>query len=174
MVAVAAALGTGCSPQGGDATEKKIDALLSQMTLEEKIGQMNQLQGLGCNSDMIAAIKAGNVGSLLNEINPDTINALQRVAVEESRLGIPLIFARDVVHGFKTIMPIPLGQAATWNTDLVEECARVAAYEATATGIRWTFAPMIDVSRDGRWGRIAESCGEDTYMNGAMGAASVF
>lgn len=174
MVAVAAALGTGCSPQGGDATEKKIDALLSQMTLEEKIGQMNQLQGLGCNSDMIAAIKAGNVGSLLNEINPDTINALQRVAVEESRLGIPLIFARDVVHGFKTIMPIPLGQAATWNTDLVEECARVAAYEATATGIRWTFAPMIDVSRDGRWGRIAESFGEDTYMNGAMGAASVY
>ena len=127
MVAVAAALGTGCSPQGGDATEKKIDALLSQMTLEEKIGQMNQLQGLGCNSDMIAAIKAGNVGSLLNEINPDTINALQRVAVEESRLGIPLIFARDVVHGFKTIMPIPLGQAATGSPDLVEECARVAA-----------------------------------------------
>lgn len=173
LVAVAATLGAGCTQQESDTTEKKIDALLSQMTLEEKIGQMNQLQGLGCNSDMIAAIKAGRVGSLLNEINPDTINELQRVAVEESRLGIPLIFARDVVHGFKTIMPIPLGQAASWNAELVEECARVAAYEATSTGIRWTFAPMIDVSRDGRWGRIAESFGEDTYMNGAMGAASV-
>lgn len=156
-----------------DATEKKIEDLLRQMTLEEKIGQMNQLQGVGYNEDMVAQIREGEVGSILNDLNPDTINMLQRVAVEETRLGIPLVFARDVIHGFKTIFPIPLGQAAGWNVDLVEQGARIAAYEATSVGIRWTFAPMIDVSRDPRWGRIAESCGEDTYLNAVMGAAMI-
>ena len=170
---VAAGLVSCASGAKDDATEKKIDDLLRQMTLEEKIGQMNQLQGVGYNEDMVSQIREGGVGSILNDLNPDTINMLQRVAVEETRLGIPLIFARDVIHGFKTIFPIPLGQAAGWNVDLVEQGARIAAYEATSVGIRWTFAPMIDVSRDPRWGRIAESCGEDTYLNAVMGAAMI-
>ncbi len=168
-----AALFAGCSDKASDPVEKRIDELLSQMTLEEKIGQMNQLQGVGYSNDMIESIRQGSVGSILNEINPDTVNMLQKVAVEESRLGIPLVFARDVIHGFKTIFPIPLGQAAAWNPALVEEGARIAALEATATGIRWTFAPMIDVARDPRWGRIAESCGEDAYLTGVMGAAMI-
>ena len=170
---VAAGLVSCASGAKEDATEKKIDDLLRQMTLEEKIGQMNQLQGVGYNEDMVSQIREGAVGSILNDLNPDTINMLQRVAVEETRLGIPLVFARDVIHGFKTIFPIPLGQAAGWNVDLVEQGARIAAYEATSVGIRWTFAPMIDVSRDPRWGRIAESCGEDTYLNAVMGAAMI-
>ncbi len=157
--------------QPKDETEKKIDELLSKMTLQEKIGQMNQLTGTNLSDDMKGIIKAGNVGSILNEIDAKTVNELQKIAVEESRLGIPIIFARDVIHGFKTIFPIPLGQAATWNPQIVEKGARVAAIEATASGIRWTFAPMIDVTRDPRWGRIAESCGEDPYLTSVIGAA---
>lgn len=154
-------------------TEEKINNLLSQMTLQEKIGQMNQLTGLGLSADMQANLREGKIGSILNELDPATINELQRIAVEESRLGIPVIFARDVIHGFKTIFPIPLGQAASWNPQVAENGARIAAIEATAAGIRWTFAPMIDVSRDPRWGRIAESCGEDPYLTSVMGAAMV-
>lgn len=154
-------------------TEQKIEALLSKMTLTEKIGQMNQLTGLGLSGDMTHRIKEGRVGSILNEITLETVNELQRIAVEETRLGIPLIFCRDVVHGFKTIFPIPLGQAATWNPQIAYNGARVAALEATSVGIRWTFAPMIDVSRDPRWGRIAESCGEDPYLTSRMGEAMV-
>lgn len=167
-----AALMLACTP-ANDPVEQKIDELLSQMTLQEKIGQMNQLNGMGMSDDLKAQIREGRVGSLLNEVNIDVVNEMQRVAVEESRLGIPLIFARDVIHGFKTIFPIPLGQAATWNPEIVEAGARVAAKEATASGIRWTFSPMIDVSRDARWGRIAESYGEDTYMNAVMGVATI-
>lgn len=167
-----AALMLACTP-ANDPVEQKIDELLSQMTLQEKIGQMNQLNGMGMSDDLKAQIREGRVGSLLNEVNVDVVNEMQRVAVEESRLGIPLIFARDVIHGFKTILPIPLGQAATWNPEIVEAGARVAAKEATASGVRWTFSPMIDVSRDARWGRIAESYGEDTYMNAVMGVATV-
>lgn len=167
-----AALMLACTP-ANDPVEQKIDELLNQMTLQEKIGQMNQLNGMGMSDDLKAQIREGRVGSLLNEVNIDVVNEMQRVAVEESRLGIPLIFARDVIHGFKTIFPIPLGQAATWNPEIVEAGARVAAKEATASGIRWTFSPMIDVSRDARWGRIAESYGEDTYMNAVMGVATI-
>lgn len=158
---------------GDSAVEQKIESLLSKMTLEEKIGQMNQLSSSGNIEEMSEQVKNGEIGSILNEIDPARINALQRVAMEESRLGIPLLMARDVIHGFKTIFPIPLGQAATFDPQLVEEGARIAAVEASSVGIRWTFAPMIDVSRDPRWGRIAESCGEDTYMNMVMGAAMV-
>ena len=109
-----AALMLACTPTK-DPVEQKIDELLNQMTLQEKIGQMNQLNGMGMSDDLKAQIREGRVGSLLNEVNIDVVNEMQRVAVEESRLGIPLIFARDVIHGFKTIFPIPLGQAATWN-----------------------------------------------------------
>lgn len=153
--------------------ESKINALLAKMTLEEKIGQLNQQTGTGYSDDMVGSIRKGAVGSILNEVDPVIVNKLQHEAVENSRLGIPLIFARDVVHGFKTIFPIPLGQAASWNPALVEQGARIAAVEAASTGVRWTFSPMVDVSRDGRWGRIAESFGEDPYLASVLGVSMV-
>jgi beta-glucosidase len=145
--------------------------LLSRMTLAEKIGQMSQVGGDSWH--LHQAIREGRIGSVINEVNVDTVNELQRVAVEESRLGIPLLLGRDVIHGFKTIFPIPLGQAASWNPELVKEGARIAALEAASAGVNWTFAPMIDVTRDPRWGRIAESLGEDPYLCGVLGAAMV-
>lgn len=151
--------------------EANIASLLGQMTLEEKIGQLNQLSGSGYSPQMAGMVKGGAVGSILNETDPKIVNKLQREAVENSRLGIPLIFARDVIHGFKTIFPIPLGQAASWNEALVEEGARIAAEEASSVGIRWTFSPMVDISRDARWGRIAESFGEDPLLSTRLGLA---
>lgn len=118
-----------------DATEERIDALLSKMTLKEKIGQMNQLNGAGASEEMLDAVRNGEVGSILNELDVATINQLQHVAMEESRLGIPLLIARDVIHGFKTIFPIPLGQAACWNPQIAETGARTAALEATSLGV---------------------------------------
>jgi len=145
------------------------------MTLVEKIGQMTQLDAShGYAPDYLAdALRAGRIGSVLNVADVHTVNELQRVAVEEARLGIPLLVGRDVIHGFKTILPIPLGQAASWNPDLVKEGARLAALEAATTGINWTFAPMIDISRDARWGRIAESFGECVLLTSTLGAAMV-
>lgn len=145
------------------------------MTLEEKIGQMCQLNASeGYAPDYLGAdLRAGRVGSVLNVVERDTVKELQRIAVEESRLGIPLLVGRDVIHGFKTILPIPLGQAATWNSELVTDGARLAAYEASRSGVNWTFAPMIDVSRDARWGRIAESLGESVHLSNVLAAAMV-
>lgn len=158
-------------------SEAQIDSLvndlMSRMTIEEKIGQLNQRSGFGYAPEMIELVRTGNVGSLLNEVDPEVVNKLQHEAVENSRLGIPLIFARDVIHGFKTIFPIPVGQAAMWNAALVEEGARIAADEASSVGIRWTFSPMVDVARDPRWGRIAEGFGEDTWLASQLGAAMV-
>ena len=153
----------------------KIRDLMAQMTLEEKIGQMKQVNGSygQIPEDLKADIIAGKVGSILNEVNVETVNEIQRIALEESRLGIPVIIGRDVIHGFKTVFPIPLGQAATWNPEIVKQGARIAAMEAWSSGVNWTFAPMIDISRDARWGRIAESCGEDPYLTAIMGAAMV-
>lgn len=145
---------------GNDDAEKKIDQLLSKMTLEEKIGQINQQTGQGYSPEMVQIVKAGGIGSILNEVDPVVVNKLQKEAMKNSRLHIPLIFARDVIHGFKTIFPIPLGQAASWNLALIEQGARIAAEEASSTGVRWTFSPMVDISRDARWGRCAESAGE--------------
>lgn len=207
-----------------DNLEKRIENLLSKMTLEEKIGQMNQVsffavddkaiaqyseddmntflermgiaggQGQKKTSQMtktekvalirqaaaqmldnsiIQPVKAGGIGSLLNVTDPEMVNKLQKEAMENSRLGIPLIIGRDVIHGFKTIFPIPLGQAASFSRQVVEEGARIAAVEARSTGVTWTFAPMLDISRDARWGRIAESLGEDPYLAGILGAAMV-
>jgi beta-glucosidase len=155
--------------------EQRVRALLGEMTLAEKIGQMSQVNvGDSYIHDYLdEGLRAGRVGSVLNEVSVDVVNELQRIAVEESRLGIPLLVGRDVIHGFKTVMPIPLGQAATWNPDIVREGARVAAREAATAGVNWTFAPMIDISRDARWGRIAESLGEDPYLASALGAAMV-
>ena len=157
----------------GDAVEKQVEALLGKMTLQEKIGQMNQLSPFGPPEEIAGQIRNGEVGSLLNITDPAIVNQIQKVAVEESRLGIPLLMSRDVIHGYKTIFPIPLGQAASFNPQIVQDGARVAAIEASADGIRWTFAPMIDISRDPRWGRIAESCGEDPYLSSVMGVAMV-
>lgn len=155
-----------------DDIERRVDSLLSVMTLEEKLGQMNQVSP-GDFEELAAQIRRGEIGSILNYVDASLVNKVQKVAVEESRLGIPVLVSRDVIHGYKTIFPIPLGQAATFNPQLVEEGARVAAVEASSDGIRWTFSPMIDVSRDPRWGRIAESCGEDPYLNAIMGAAMI-
>ena len=157
--------------QSNDPVERQIDNLLSQMTLEEKIAQMVQING-GQISDSLAQQVRNGAGSMLNSVGAEA-NHYQRIAVEESRLGIPMIFARDVIHGFRTIFPIPLGQAATFNPAIVEEGARIAAEEAMQAGLRWTFSPMVDVARDPRWGRVAEGYGEDTYLASVMGAAAV-
>ena len=172
-VALAASLmGCGQPQDKNTEIENKVETLLHKMTLEEKLGQMNQLSPWDFE-DLAKRVRKGEVGSILNVVNPEEVNKIQKIAVEESHLGIPLIVSRDVIHGYKTIFPIPLGQAATFNPEVVKEGARVAAIEASADGIRWTFAPMIDVARDPRWGRIAESCGEDPYLNAVMGTAMI-
>jgi beta-glucosidase len=155
--------------------EERVERLLGRMTVAEKIGQLAQVNADEgkLSDDLRAAVKAGTVGSVLNAVDVATVNELQRVAVQESRLGIPLLMGRDVIHGFKTVLPIPLGQAAAWNADLVQQGARMAALEAAASGVNWTFAPMIDVARDPRWGRIAESFGEDPYLASVLGVASI-
>ncbi len=153
--------------------ERGIDDILSKMTLQEKIGQMSQLNGenINHNQRFIQKIQDGMVGSVLNSTNPTEVNEIQRIAVEESRLGIPIIFGRDVIHGFKTIFPINVGLAASFNPELIQNSARVWAEEAYQSGVRWTFAPMVDLSRDPRWGRLAESFGEDPYLVTTMGLA---
>lgn len=152
--------------------EAKIEVLLAKMTLKEKIGQMNQLNGRTPSEKLYEQIRNGEIGSILNAENPELVNQLQKMA-KESRLGIPLVIARDVIHGFKTIFPIPLGQAASFDPEIVEMGAQIAAREASEKGIRWTFAPMMDIARDSRWGRIAESFGEDTYLSEIMAVAMV-
>jgi beta-glucosidase len=151
--------------------ESRIDNLLSRMSIAEKIGQMSQFNGAAGN--LHQAVREGRVGSVINEVDPEAIHHLQRLAAEQSRLGIPLLIGRDVIHGFTTIFPIPLGQAASWNPGNISEGARIAALEASSVGINWTFSPMVDVSRDPRWGRIAECFGEDPYLGSVMAAAMV-
>ena len=173
---------------------KKIDDLLSRMTLLEKAGQMTQLGPSIVGGFDIEAfmenpdpdffknakrdfhedwIKEGLVGSYLGMFGAEDINRLQHIAVEESRLGIPLIFGLDVIHGFRTIFPIPLAEACSWEPELAKQSAEIAAREASAAGVHWTFAPMVDIARDARWGRIAEGSGEDTYLGSRMAAARV-
>ncbi len=156
-------------------TKAQVDALLDRMTLEEKVGQLSLVNCAGGHVPdwHREAISEGRIGALLNAVDVDTTNELQRIAVEESRLGIPLMIGRDVIHGFKTVFPIPLGQAASWNAEVVRTCARIAALEAASAGVNWTFAPMIDIGRDPRWGRIAETLGEDPYLMGILAAAMV-
>jgi beta-glucosidase len=155
--------------------EQRVNALLQEMTLAEKFGQLSQVNASGDDvaEHLRENLQAGRIGSVLNQVDVDTINELQRIAVQESRLGVPLLVGRDVIHGFKTVMPIPLGQAASWNPDVVREGAEIAAREAATAGVNWTFAPMVDISRDARWGRIAESLGEDPYLASSLGAAMV-
>lgn len=158
--------------------ESKIDEILSKMTLEEKIGQTN-LRGTSSSVNgplpevLKTAVRNGQIGAFLNVMNLEYVKELQRIAVEESPNGIPLIFGRDVIHGFKTLFPIPLGLAASWDKEVAKKSSEIAAFEASSAGIRWTFAPMLDIARDSRWGRIAESPGEDPYLASILGKAYV-
>jgi len=170
------------SVQGGiydPALDSKLDALLRQMTLEEKVGQLVQYSagqptgpGTG-RTDYQDMIAKGQIGGLFNITTARDSNAFQKIAVEKSRLHIPILFGLDVIHGFRTEFPIPLGLAATWNPTLVEKASRVAASEASAAGVRWTFSPMVDIARDARWGRMSEGAGEDPFLGSAMAAAYV-
>lgn len=156
--------------------EQKIDALLARMTLDEKLGQLQQLDGEANGNyrpEHLKLVREGLLGSTLNVRGAKRTNELQRVAVEESRLKIPLLFGFDVIHGYRTICPVPLGEAASWDPTTVERAAAVAAAEAAAAGVRWTFAPMLDIARDPRWGRIVEGAGEDPYLGSAMARARV-
>ena len=158
-----------------EALEARARSLLDAMSMEEKVGQLQMVQsGGGHIPDWLRdAIRAGRVGAIINEVDVDTNNELQRLATQESRHGIPLLVGRDVIHGFKTVFPIPLGQGATWDAGIVERGARISALEAAATGVNWTFAPMVDIGRDPRWGRVAEGYGEDPFLTGVLGAAAV-
>ncbi|WGH75262.1 beta-glucosidase BglX [Tenacibaculum tangerinum] len=166
-----------------DTTFAKADSILSLMTLDEKIGQLNQLSGYEELTGNIAnedgqlsrteMIKKGMIGSFLNVIGAEKTYQVQKLAVEESRLGIPLIFGYDVVHGFQTMFPVPLAMAASWDAEVVKSASSVAATETAAAGVHWTFAPMVDVSRDARWGRAMEGFGEDTYLTSKMAYAAV-
>lgn len=155
------------------------DSVLRLMTLEEKVGQLNQLPGFGTQTGPRvpqggeALVRSGRVGSFLGVFGADYTRELQRIATRESRLRIPLLFGLDVIHGFRTIFPVPLAQAASFDSARVEMSARDAAVEATAHGITWTFAPMVDIARDPRWGRIVEGAGEDPYLGSVMAAAQV-
>ena len=155
--------------------EDRILGLLGRMTLEEKIGQLTLLNGAGghVSDELRHEIAAGRVGAVLNEVDVGTVNELQRLAIEESPSGVPLLIGRDVIHGFQTVFPLPLGQAASWDPEMIERCARIAAAEAAATGVNWTFAPMVDIGRDPRWGRIAETLGEDPWLASALAVAMV-
>src|SRR5688572_11770729 len=158
------------------AVEQRINQLLARMTLAEKLGQLQQLDGHAdgrYKDDHPELARKGLLGSTLNVRGLRQTNELQRIAVEESRLKIPLVFGFDVIHGYRTIFPIPLGEAATWDPAAVEKSAAIAAREARAAGVHWTFAPMVDIARDARWGRIAEGSGEDPYLGAILAAARV-
>jgi len=152
---------------------QRADALLKQMTLEEKLGQLNQLFAFGPPGSFDEAVSKGQLGSLLFVTDPAQINHFQHLAVEKSRLHIPLIFGFDVIHGFRTIFPVPIAMAASWDPSAAIKAQTIAAKEARAVGIDWAFAPMLDIARDPRWGRMVEGAGEDPYLGSAMAAAQV-
>ncbi len=172
-----------CKQPKDTASDQKMDAfvdgLIKKMTLDEKIGQISLFTsdwsstGPSMRNDYIDLIKQGKAGSVFNAFTVDFVKELQRIAVEETRLHIPLLFGYDVIHGHRTIFPIPLGQASTWDTAMIEKAERVAAIEATAEGLNWVFAPMVDIARDPRWGRVMEGSGEDTFLGSLISAARV-
>lgn len=174
---------TNCNNSDQPVENNRIENLLSQMTLDEKIGQLNQysigaeLTGPGAkegiNKIKYDHLKNGKVGSVLNLLGAKNGRETQKFVIEESRLGIPLITSYDVIHGYKTMFPIPLGESASWDLELMESTAAVAAKEAAAAGVMWTFAPMLDISRDPRWGRVMEGAGEDTYLGAEIGKARI-
>ena len=163
--------------------DARVEALLSKMTLNEKIGQMNQYNGFwnvtgptpkeGNAKEKYDHLAKGLVGSMLNVRGAKEVRAVQEVAVNQSRLGIPLIIGFDLIHGYKTISPIPLAESASWDMEAIKKSARLGAIEASAAGINWTFAPMVDVSRDARWGRVMEGAGEDPFLGSRIAEARV-
>ena len=153
------------------ASEQRVESLLQRMTLAEKAGQLSQYPD--GTPDLEGIVRRGEVGAVLNVVGAEKVNALQRIAVDEARLHVPLLFGSDVVHGFRTIFPVPLASAASFDLELIERAERVAAREASAAGVKWTFAPMVDIARDPRWGRIVEGAGEDPFLSAAIAAARV-
>lgn len=168
-----------CASRSKDEVEIKIDGLLSKMTLEEKIGQLTLFTsswtqtGPTMRAGYLDDVRKGKCGNIFNAHTAEYTRELQRIAVEETRLGIPLLFGYDVIHGYKTIFPIPLAEACSWDLELIEKSARLSAKEAAAAGLHWNFNPMVDISRDPRWGRVAEGSGEDTYLGSLIAAAKV-
>lgn len=166
---------SGQRPLADANASRRAAALLRQMTLEEKIGQLNLAAGVALGGTMPAAsdrdIVHGRVGAILWLADPKTIDRMQHLEVEKSRLHIPLLFGLDVIHGYRTLCPIPLGMASSWDPAVEEAAQAFAAKEAAASGIRWTFTPMVDIARDARWGRIQEGAGEDPYLGSAMARA---
>ena len=166
-----------------DANDNRVDSLINLMTLDEKIGQLNQYNGFwditgpvpkeGQAAKKYEDLRKGLVGSMLNVKGVKDVKALQKIAVEQTRLGIPLLFGFDVIHGYKTISPIPLAEAASWDLQAIQKSAEIAAEEAAAVGINWTFAPMVDISRDARWGRVMEGAGEDPYLGSLIAQARI-
>lgn len=179
MLGIATLWSAGAKAQSDTKMNQFISELMGKMTVEEKIGQLNlvtggeAITGSVVSTGVEAKIKAGQIGGIFSMSSPGRIRAAQELAVTHSRLGIPIIFGMDVIHGYKTMFPIPLGLAATWDMDLIRESARISAVEATADGLNWTFSPMVDISRDPRWGRISEGSGEDTYLSARIAAEMV-
>jgi beta-glucosidase len=176
IVLISLVLGVTAPAQQQNDVERRIDALLARMTLEEKLGQLQQLDGHADGKyrpEHVELVRKGLLGSTLNVRGAEQTNELQKIAVEQSRLKIPLIFGFDVIHGYRTIFPVPLGEAASWDPAAVERSASVAALETRASGVHWTFAPMVDIARDARWGRIVEGSGEDPYLGSVMARARV-
>lgn len=170
----------GSKQSSGDAAlDQKVDSVLQLMTLEEKIGQLVlytsdwDVTGPTLRSTYMEDIRKGHCGNIFNAHTTAYVRELQRIAVEESRLGIPLLFGYDVIHGHKTIFPISLGESASWDLEAIEKGARVAAIEAAASGLNWTFAPMVDISVEPRWGRVSEGAGEDPFLGSKIAAARV-
>lgn len=174
---------TSPTPSSISESTRKADSVLALMTLQEKVGQLNQYNGFwdvtgptpagGDEKKKYEDIKNGRVGSMLNVTSVKRVRAAQKVAVENSRLKIPMVFGFDVIHGYQTMMPIPLAESCSWNLALMEQSAAVAADEASAAGINWTFAPMVDVGRDARWGRVMEGAGEDPYLGARAAEARI-
>ena len=165
------------SPSTDTSVRERADALLRQMTVEEKAGQLNQASGVTIEDAVKQvsdeAIAKGQVGSILWQVDAKEINRMQHVAVDRSRLHIPLLVGFDVIHGYRTVFPVPLAMASSWDPSVEEQAQRVAAEDSRAAGIQWTFAPMVDIARDARWGRIVEGAGEDPYLGAAMARAQV-
>ncbi len=184
VATVVSAAAQSVSPSPTDTATRRADTLLKQMTTAEKVGQLSQFfvlpQGVdlpGTPHDAVSYedhIRRGEVGSILFVSDPARINQLQKIAVTETRLKIPILFGFDVIHGFDTEFPVPIGMAASWDPGLVEQVQAAAAEEAAHSGIRWAFAPMLDIARDPRWGRISEGAGEDPYLGAEMARAQVF
>ena len=183
LIAVLAAILLSCNQKQTSGGAQKmtafIDDLMSKMTLDEKLGQLNLpasgdiITGAGSNNNITEKIKEGKVGGLFNIKSAEKIRAVQQIAVEQSRLKIPLLFGMDVIHGYQTVFPIPLGMSCSWDMSLIEKSARIASQEASADGICWTFSPMVDIARDPRWGRVSEGSGEDTYLGSQIAQAMV-